>query len=41
MGATQVIMRKFNAKRANSLIAEYGVTHAMLVPVQYQRMWAA
>ena len=41
MGATQVIMRKFNAERANALIAEYGVTHAMLVPVQYQRMWAA
>ena len=41
MGATQVIMRKFNAERANDLIAEYGITHAMLVPVQYQRMWTA
>ena len=41
MGATQVIMRKFTAERANDLIAEYGITHAMLVPVQYQRMWAA
>ena len=40
-GATQVIMRKFNAERANDLIAEYGITHAMLVPVQYQRMWTA
>ena len=40
-GATQVIMRKFNADQANRLIREYGVTHAMLVPVQYQRMWAA
>lgn len=41
MGATQVVMRKFNAERANELIGEYGITHAMLVPVQYQRLWAA
>jgi acyl-CoA synthetase (AMP-forming)/AMP-acid ligase II len=40
-GATQVIMRKFNAEQANEIIRDYGVTHAMLVPVQYQRMWAA
>lgn len=40
-GATQVIMRKFNAEEANKLIPMYGVTHAMLVPVQYQRLWAA
>ena len=41
MGATQVIMRKFNAEQANELIAQHGITHAMLVPVQYQRLWAA
>jgi acyl-CoA synthetase (AMP-forming)/AMP-acid ligase II len=41
VGATQIIMRKFNAERANELIRDYQVTHAMLVPVQYQRMWAA
>lgn len=41
MGATQVIMRKFNAEQANDLIAQHGITHAMLVPVQYQRLWAA
>ena len=41
VGATQIIMRKFNAERANELVRDYEVTHAMLVPVQYQRMWAA
>lgn len=41
VGATQVIMRKFNAERANELIRDYAITHAMLVPVQYQRMWAS
>ena len=41
VGATQVIMRKFNADRANVLMRERQITHAMLVPVQYQRMWAA
>ena len=39
--AIQVIMRKFNAERANELIRDYAITHAMLVPVQYQRMWAS
>ena len=41
VGATQVIMRKFNAERANELIRDYAITHAMLVPVQYQRMWTS
>ena len=41
VGATQVIMRKFNADRANVLMRDRQITHAMLVPVQYQRMWAA
>ena len=41
VGATQIIMRKFNAEQANELVRDYQVTHAMLVPVQYQRMWAA
>ena len=41
VGATQIIMRKFNAERANELIRSYSITHAMLVPVQYQRLWAS
>ncbi len=37
-GATQVIMPKFDAEQALRLIQQHGVTHAILVPVQYDRI---
>jgi long-chain acyl-CoA synthetase len=37
-GATQVIMSKFDAEQALADIAKYKVTHAMFVPVQYDRI---
>ncbi|MDD9938271.1 MAG: class I adenylate-forming enzyme family protein [Myxococcales bacterium] len=39
-GATTVLMTKFDEQRFLELSAEYGATHAMLVPVQYQRLLA-
>ena len=37
-GATTILMGKFDAERALSLIQQHRVTHAMLVPVQYDRI---
>lgn len=37
-GGTNVIMSKFNAKESLELIQEHKVTHAMFVPVQYDRI---
>lgn len=37
-GGTMVIMPKFDAAEALELIEQHGVTHAMLVPVQYDRI---
>nr|WP_295659081.1 class I adenylate-forming enzyme family protein [Polymorphobacter sp.] len=37
-GGTLVLMAKFDARRALELSAAHGVTHAMLVPVQYRRI---
>jgi len=39
-GATSVFMRKFDEERFLQLSQAEGVTHAMLVPVQYQRLLA-
>ncbi|WP_148861264.1 class I adenylate-forming enzyme family protein [Marinobacter fonticola] len=39
-GGTLVLMAKFNALRFLELAEEHRVTHAMLVPVQYQRILA-
>jgi acyl-CoA synthetase (AMP-forming)/AMP-acid ligase II len=39
-GGTLVLMAKFNALRFLELAESYRVTHAMLVPVQYQRIMA-
>ncbi|WP_417518705.1 class I adenylate-forming enzyme family protein [Marinobacter sp.] len=39
-GGTLVIMAKFDARRFLELAEEHRVTHAMLVPVQYQRILA-
>ncbi|MAM00595.1 MAG: 4-coumarate--CoA ligase [Alteromonadaceae bacterium] len=39
-GGTLVLMAKFNAHRFLELAEQYKVTHAMLVPVQYQRILA-
>ena len=39
-GATVVLMDKFDARRFLELSEEHRVTHAMLVPVQYQRIMA-
>lgn len=39
-GGTLVLMPKFNAHRFLELAEKYRVTHAMLVPVQYQRILA-
>ena len=39
-GGTLVLMAKFNALRFLELAERYRVTHAMLVPVQYQRILA-
>lgn len=40
LGGTAVIMSKFNARRFLELAEAHKVTHAMLVPVQYQRVLA-
>ncbi len=40
MGGALVLMRKFNAREFLELAQKHGVTHAMLVPVQYQRILA-
>lgn len=40
MGATLVLMPKFDAGRYLQLVEQHHVTHAMLVPVQYQRLMA-
>lgn len=40
LGGTAILMRKFDARRFLELSAQHGVTHAMLVPVQYQRLLA-
>jgi len=37
-GGTLVLMAKFDARRFLELAQQYRVTHAMLVPVQYQRL---
>lgn len=37
-GTTQIISEKFNAEGALALIQKHKVTHAMLVPVQYDRI---
>ncbi len=37
-GGTLVLMAKFDARRALNLSVAEGVTHAMLVPVQYRRI---
>lgn len=39
-GGTVVLMPKFEARGFLELAQEYGATHAMLVPVQYQRILA-
>ncbi len=39
-GGTLVLMSKFNARGFLELAQEHRVTHAMLVPVQYQRLLA-
>ncbi len=39
-GGTVVLMSKFDAHRFLELSERYGVTHAMLVPVQYRRLLA-
>lgn len=39
-GGTAVIMAKFDARRFLELAARHRATHAMLVPVQYQRIMA-
>jgi len=39
-GGTLVLMAKFDARRFLELAERYRVTHAMLVPVQYQRILA-
>jgi long-chain acyl-CoA synthetase len=38
LGGTVVLMAKFEALKFLELSERYGVTHAMLVPVQYQRI---
>ncbi|ARU03350.1 4-coumarate--CoA ligase [Comamonas serinivorans] len=38
MGGTLVLMPKFNAAKFLKLVEQHKVTHAMLVPVQYQRL---
>ncbi len=38
VGATQVVMSKFSAEGALALIERHNVSHAMLVPVQYDRI---
>ncbi len=40
LGGTVVLMAKFEAGAYLALAAEHRVTHAMLVPVQYQRLMA-
>ncbi|HYG91373.1 MAG TPA: class I adenylate-forming enzyme family protein [Azospirillum sp.] len=40
LGGTLVLMRKFDARGFLELAERYRVTHAMLVPVQYQRILA-
>ena len=39
-GGTLVLMAKFDARRFLEMAERYRVTHAMLVPVQYQRILA-
>ncbi|RST31127.1 4-coumarate--CoA ligase [Sphingomonas ginkgonis] len=39
-GGEVIFMPRFDARRFLELAAAYGVTHAMLVPVQYQRIMA-
>lgn len=39
-GGTAVLMKKFDARGFLELAQEHGATHAMLVPVQYQRIMA-
>ena len=39
-GGTAVLMRKFDARRFLELAERHRATHAMLVPVQYQRIMA-
>ena len=38
LGGTVVLLRKFDAESFLRLSVRHGVTHAMLVPVQYQRL---
>jgi long-chain acyl-CoA synthetase len=40
LGGTLVLMKKFNANEFLVLAQKYKATHAMLVPVQYQRIMA-
>ncbi len=39
-GGTLILMARFDARRFLELAEHHGVTHAMLVPVQYQRILA-
>lgn len=41
LGGTAILMRKFNVDGFLSLARDHRVTHAMLVPVQYQRLMAS
>ena len=41
LGGTAVLMRKFDVEGFLALCQEHRVTHAMLVPIQYQRLMAS
>ncbi len=41
LGGTAVLMRKFSVEGFLSLAHQHRVTHAMLVPIQYQRLMAS
>ena len=41
LGGTAILMRKFGAEAFLTLAEEQRVTHAMLVPIQYQRLMAS
>lgn len=41
LGGTAILMRKFSVEGFLSVAQEHRVTHAMLVPIQYQRLMAS
>ena len=41
LGGTAILMRKFSVDGFLALAQQYRVTHAMLVPIQYQRLMAS